>query len=172
MWKVNIEAEEVLTIKGVSGILTCVVAYVPLQFIYPQDSEENSIGSPFRYISEHQNVAVFLVLFVLITGMYNYFITRVIQVTDSLSACTLDSGRMITYWAISFAFVRKVPATMEVIGAILLVAGICIYNEIVVIKCWGFERAAKKNLKENDIYKEIRKRSRQWQTRLESLMIE
>ena len=79
---------------------------------------------------------------------------------------------MITYWAISFAFISRAPATLEIIGAILLTAGICIYNEIFIIRWWGFEKAAKKNLKENDIYKEIRQRSREWQTRLESLVIE
>ena len=172
MWKVKVEAEEVLAIKGISGIIICVVAYVPLQFIYPQDSEESSLWNPFRYLGEHASLAPFLVIFAFIACMYNYFITKIIQVTDSLSACTLDSGRMITYWAISFAFISRAPATLEIIGAILLTAGICIYNEIFIIRWWGFEKAAKKNLKENDIYKEIRQRSREWQTRLESLVIE
>lgn len=172
MWNLKTEAAEVITIKGISGILMITICYVPLQFIYTQDSKQNSLGDPFNYLNAHAELIPFLILFMLGTCIFNFFLAKTIQVTDSLSVCTLDSGRTITYWAISFAFVSTRPDPLEIAGAFLLALGLCIYNEILIIPCWGLEKSAQRNLKENQVYKEIRQKSRVWQTRLDSLMLE
>ncbi|OMJ87853.1 hypothetical protein SteCoe_10336 [Stentor coeruleus] len=170
MWNIEIEPEEVVGIKGLTGIIICLVSYVPLHYLLDPNDPKNSLEAPFKDIDRRSEIAYFLVMFTISISIFNFFMVKTIKINDSLSFCTLDSGRMIIVWALSLAiFTTAGFNPFEPLAAFILAVGLLIYNEVLVIPLFGFDRSVKKNIKDNQTYKDLRFRSRSWQLMLDTL---
>ena len=171
MWNIDIKPAEVVSIKSITGILCCIISYLPLLLIYGDRANRSTIADPIAYVSNHLIIIPWLIGFVGLTGIINFLFVKTLKVTDSLAYCTIDAGRMITFWAFSFAIIPKSANPFEVSGACLLAVGLLLYNEILIIPFFGFDKAVKKNLKENQYYKQLKEDNRAWQTGLDILML-
>ena len=73
MNNIEITAEEVISIKGITGIFLCLISYVPLHFIYSTDTKDNTLSEPFIFIKDNLQLIPFLILFMLISCFFNLF---------------------------------------------------------------------------------------------------
>lgn len=170
MWNIEIEPEEVVGIKGLTGIVICLISYAPLHYFLDPNDPKNSLEAPFRNIDERREIAFYLVMFTISISIFNFFMVKTIKINDSLSFCTLDSGRMIIVWALSLAlFTTAGFNPFEPLAAFILALGLLIYNEVLVIPLFGLEKSVKKSIKDNQTYKDIRFQSRSWQLMLDTL---
>ena len=60
--------------------------------------------TPFNKMGEDSEVCILVVFLLFIVGLLNFFQIKTIKVADSLSLCTIDSGRVILVWILAIAF--------------------------------------------------------------------
>lgn len=167
------QAETVLAVKGGSGLVISVVSYVPLHYIFISDSEHSDLISAFVFLHNHSYAAGYLVLAFICLTFFNYFLVKTLKLTDCLAICTVDCGRMIFVWIFSYAIFPDEPFyPLEIVAALFLAFGLLVYNEVLILPFWGFDKSAYKTLRENDTFKEMRFNSRTWQMSLDSLIKE
>lgn len=167
------QAETVLAVKGSSGLVISIVSYVPLHYIFASESQHSDLIYAFVFLHDHSYVAGYLVLAFVFMAFFNYFLVKTLKLTDCLAICTVDCGRMIFVWIFSYAIFPNEPFyPLEVVAALFLAFGLLVYNEVLILPFWGFDKSAYKTLRENDTFKEMRFNSRTWQMSLDSLIKE
>ena len=166
------EVETVLIIKGSSGVIISLLSYVPMHYIFQSSSSHSDLLSAFIYIHNNKSLVVFVLMLVIVIGIFNSFFIQTLKITDSLAICTIDCGRMILTWVFSYAiFPDEKFYILEIFSAVFMGSGLLIYNEVLILPFWGFDKSAYKILRENQTFKEIRNNSRTWQTQLDSLVL-
>jgi hypothetical protein len=171
MGLIEITPQTVITIQGISGLLICSILYAPLKYLF------NFIGynitdmqTPFIKFKENDEVCILICFLLVVIGLLNIFQVKTIKVADSLSLCTIDSGRVILVWIMSIAFSFESALPVELIGGGSLVFGIIIYNEVIVLPCCGMKKSVRVSMKESQIYRELKIKDRLWQNNFDSIL--
>lgn len=165
------EVEVVLAIKGSTGVVVSLLSYVPLHYIIIFNPRNSDIAEAFVFINNHKSNVGYVFLYIISTGVFNYFLIKTLKITDCLAICTVDCGRMILVWVFSYAIFPDEPFyPLEVVAALILILGLIIYNEVLILPFLGFDKSAYKTLKENSTFKDMRHDSRTWQMTLDSLI--
>ena len=83
---------------------------------------------------------IFLIfLFMLSIGSFNVSGITTTKYASAAQRSTIDTSRTFLIWIMSLLLGLETFLPWEIPGFILLVAGTLIYNEIVIIKYWGFD---------------------------------
>jgi drug/metabolite transporter (DMT)-like permease len=171
MNQIPITPQEAVLIQGVSGLIFCTIVYAPLHYLFRNfKSNITDISEPSIKLTNSTEILLLILFFLVVVGFLNFFQVKTIKISDSLSLCTIDSGRVILVWILSIAFSFETALPVEIIGGGCLIFGILIYNEVVVIPCCGLKKSAKASMKENEIYRELKIKDRQWQMNLDSIL--
>lgn len=171
MNKIAIRPQEVVVIQGITGLLVCSILYAPMHYLFryiQQDIAE--ISDPIIKMSESIEICMLIITFLFFIGLLNFFQVTTIKIADSLALCTIDSGRVILVWTFAIAFSFESALPLEIVGGGSLILGILIYNEVLVIPCCGLRKSAKASMKENEVYRELKIKDREWQTKLDSIL--
>ena len=168
---IKINPQSVVAIQGISGLLICSIFYAPLKYLF------NFIGynstdmqTPLVKFKESGEVCILICFLLVVIGFLNIFQVKTIKVADSLSLCTIDSGRVILVWIMSIAFSFETALPIEIIGGGSLVFGIVIYNEVIVLPCYGMRKSVRVSMKESQIYRELKIKDRLWQNKFDSIL--
>ena len=171
MNKIAIRPQEVVVIQGITGLLVCSVLYAPMHYLFRYiQSDIAEISDPVIKMSESIEICLLIVAFLIFIGLLNLFQVSTIKVADSLALCTIDSGRVILVWILAIAFSFENALPLEIVGGGSLIFGILIYNEVLIIPCCGLRKSAKVSMKENEVYRELKIKDREWQTKLDSIL--
>jgi multidrug transporter EmrE-like cation transporter len=87
-----------------------------------------------------------LVLSILICfsiASFNAFGVAVTKNASSAQRSTIDTSRTVLVWVVQLASGKEDFDWLQLIGFILLVCGTLVYNEIVVIRFYGFDQNTK-----------------------------
>jgi len=145
--KHNVPALQAVGWEGMFGFLTLSFLLIPMYFI-PAPSP---FGHAPRFVVEDSldafvqlgNNGLLVVAFTGTIISIAFFNFAGISVTKELSATTrmvLDSVRTLIIWAVSLSFQWQKFNYLQVIGFVILITGMCLYNNIVIVpnlERWG-----------------------------------
>ena len=117
------------------------------------DDRENveDIGQAFSEMKSNGLIMFYTFAIFFCVAAFNTFGTTVTKYSSSLLRIVFDVGRILVVWftfCMLYIFDSNVGEKflwMEVIGFIILVFSILVFNEIVVIPWWGFNKNLSKN---------------------------
>lgn len=94
---------------------------------------------------------VFLVILTIICiAAFNSFGISTTKYASAAQRSTIDTSRTLTTWILSVLLGLETFIAWEIPGFVLLAFGTLLYNEIIVLKFWGFDQYTKKALKEKE----------------------
>ncbi|XP_043599136.1 solute carrier family 35 member F6 [Bombus pyrosoma] len=135
----NIPALQAVGWEGIFGFITICIIMIPLNFIHvPPPFADNSQGTleatkdAFIQIG---NSGYLLMAIVGISFSIAFFNFAGISITKEIGATTrmiLDSVRTIIIWAFSLAFRWQAFHYLQLIGFIVLLIGMCCYNNVII----------------------------------------
>ena len=70
------------------------------------------------------------IVFIITIGLYGYFGVTITKYYSSLTRSTIDISKLILIWVISMCIGWESFSWVELIGCVLVVLGIVVYNEI------------------------------------------
>jgi hypothetical protein len=129
---------------------------------------------PIKYLAEKDLMLFFMVLLVIDLSFYNYCVCRMLKITESLAFCTIDSARVIIVSLIvilALGLKRKFYF-LQIIGSCFIFLGLIIYNELLILPFFGFDKSAKLSIEENKNIRKLREKHNQWITSLDRLLFE
>ena len=159
MMKLNTAPSEVCFVKGFYGIILCIILYFPLGFLFEAFFQESNYEKPFTIFTESYDQPLYFVILVILFCLFNLFLIITIKFTESLTASTIDSSRIIITWIIVISINIDLFDKIEVIGGCLIVLGSFIYNEFLVIPWCGFKESAQESMENNRFYIEEKNKS-------------
>ena len=132
--------------EGIWGMLLFVILLPVFQFI-PCDLEFCSNGQiedtwfALRQLGNNYITLILLILSVIFIAGYNGFGITITKHMSATSRTTLKQTKIVLVWAFFLAYPGKGSESfkaLQLVGFIILVLGIMLYNEIIVIPFWGF----------------------------------
>ena len=157
MKRLDTSASEANTLKGLAGICICIVLYFPLGFLLQLVFPGSDFIGPFQLSIQELN-PLFNVCLVISFCFSNYCEMRMLKLSESLSVCTVNAGRVIIVWVFHVIFYFGAIDLLEVVGAILVIGGLAIYNEIIVIPCFGLKKSVSDSIKHNGAYSDMKRK--------------
>ena len=113
---------------------------------------ENAIFA-FKQIWESSNIKIYLSMYVLSIAFFNFSGLTISKYSSATSRTIVDTLRTVVVWTF-FLVMPFVPedtketfSWLQLLGFIILILGGLIYNEILVIKFWGFADNTKAAIK-------------------------
>lgn len=70
-------------------------------------------------------------------GLYNWSSLATTKYASALARLTIESMRTVLVWAISIFIGWEEFRYLQLIGFLISILGVAIYNEILILKCWG-----------------------------------
>ena len=86
-------------------------------------------------------------------GCFNTFGITVTKFGSAPQRSTIDTARTVSIWLCSCLLGLETFQWRTIFGFVMLVAGTLIYNEIVVIPIWDFDKYTKDSLKTRSLQK-------------------
>ena len=173
IWKNNASPIEINSLRGLTGLAICCLAYYPLIFIFGESSHIGNLETPFNEIFRDEVLCPIIICFIVDICVYNLAIIYYIKITEALSFNGVDSGRIIIV-SIIFSFISKKDdkesIVIQVVAGVCVFVGLMIYNEVLVIPFFGLEKSAKLSINENKILKQRRAENRTWIHKLDELV--
>lgn len=160
-WKFDATAAEISSIKGFSGLILCGIIYLSKYFLH-LDHDLLSISKPFQIVYSDKTLAVLTTVLIFVLAAYNFLFYFLIKITESLAACTVDSGRIIVV-SIFYAFSYNLKwLPLEIAGTACIYIGLSIYNELLILPCCGLKKSAKESININKLIRKKRAEARMW----------
>jgi hypothetical protein len=172
-WKNDASSFEVNSIKGVSGLVVCGIAYYPLSLICENNHETYSLIEPINKIFSGKTGPVILIILIFVLCFYNISLVQYVKMTEALSFKCIDSGRIITVSVIlSVLNFKNLQGSIAVqaVSVVFVFTGLIIYNEILILPFCGLNKSAKLSISENKILKQKRAEQRTWFHKLDELV--
>ena len=128
---------------------------------------ENAIFA-FKQIGESTQIKIFLSMYVLSIAFFNFSGLTISKYASATSRTIVDTLRTILVWTffLTMPFVpeetKETFSWLQLLGFLILILGGLIYNEILVLKFWGFgdntKAAIKKRKEEEELEEDIEKK--------------
>ena len=140
-------------VKGITGLVLTGVLYYPISLFM------NSLIENPEKLDDSKYFPLICVCLILDLFIYNYTLLLSIKSFEALTICFINSGRVVIVFIISTINDPQVDYLL-VVGGFFIVLGSLVFNEIICIRCWGFEKDAKKAIKQSKInIEEMRKKN-------------
>jgi drug/metabolite transporter (DMT)-like permease len=109
-------------------------------------------NSSFAFNQMGQNGWIIFLIFLTIISIaaFNSFGIATTKYASAAQRSTIDTSRTLTTWILSVLLGLETFIALEIPGFILLAFGTLLYNEIIVLKFWGFDQYTKTALKERE----------------------
>lgn len=160
-WKLDASIAEILTIKGISGLILCGVIY-PSNYFLHLDSDLLSISKPFQIVYSDKTLAALTTVLIFVFAGYNFFLLLLVKITESIATCAVDSGRILVV-SIFFAFSYSIDwLPLELAATACIYTGLSIYNELLILPCCGLKKSAKESINVNKLIRKKRAEARMW----------
>ena len=142
--KYNVPALKAVGWEGTFGFLTLSTLLIPFYFIpvgdfFGKDSNPRhvleDVWDGLYQLAHNSNLAGAFSLTVISIAFFNF---AGISVTKEMSATTrmvLDSVRTLVIWGVSLAVQWQEFHWLQLVGFIILVIGMCIYNDLLIVPC-------------------------------------
>ena len=139
-------------IKGITGLVLCMIFYEPINLLLMK-----IIKTPKNlYNSEY--FAIFSIALTIDHCFYNYTMLLSVKSFGVLTICFTDTGILVLNSVYSAINNANRIYYCEIIGILFIMIGTLIFNEIIRIKCCGFEKDAEKAMKTTQLYLEEKQR--------------
>lgn len=144
--------------EGIWGVLLFAILLPILQFI-PCDLEFCSNGHvedtwfALRQIYNNSFTLIMLICSVIFIAGYNGFGITITKHMSATSRTTLKQTKIVLVWIFFLIYPKEGHESfkyLQLIGFIVLVTGIVLYNEILVIPFFGFDKSTVKALEEKE----------------------
>lgn len=143
--------------EGLFGFVTLCILLVPMYYIKVGNSIFNNPGGrledaldAFTQISNNWRVALALTGTIVSIAFFNF---AGLSVTKEMSATTrmvLDSVRTFTVWIFSLIVRWQTFHWLQLLGFIILLCGMCLYNDVILRPMWNKIRNIYTNNKETE----------------------
>lgn len=171
LWKNDATSAEVNTIKGITGLLTCFILY-PLIFINALPRYYFELETPFTKLFS-QTLGILTIFLIIDLAIYNFIYYYYLKLSDSLAVYSADSGRIVIV-GIILAFINKKNndklIAVQIIGGVFIFMGLFVYNEILIVPLFGFDKSARESLDTHKFMKQERAKNRAWIHKLDELV--
>ena len=109
-------------------------------------------NSAFAFSQMGENGWIIFLIFLTIISIaaFNSFGIATTKYASAAQRSTIDTSRTLTTWILSVLLGLESFVALEIPGFILLAFGTLLYNEIIVLKFWGFDQYTKTALKERE----------------------
>ncbi|CAI2369633.1 unnamed protein product [Moneuplotes crassus] len=143
--------------EGILGTIFYIFLLIILQFIpcnagMCSNGVVEDTGMAFNHLSRSAELVIYLILLIILDGGMNGLGLLVTKHASAANRVTLTQVRTIIIWLffmiVPLIFnlrVRESFHYLELIGFIVIIAGVILYNEIVTIPYLGLDRNCKKN---------------------------
>ncbi|CAF2807495.1 unnamed protein product [Rotaria sp. Silwood2] len=134
--KYNIPPLQAVGWEGIFGFITLGVLLIPFHFIYMKQSNSGpdhrleDIPSAFCQMADNYKIIIATVGNILSIAFFNFAGISVTKELSSTTRMVLDSGRTLLIWAISLALKWQKFYPLQIVGFLLLVVGMGIYNGV------------------------------------------
>ena len=173
IWKNNASPTEINSLRGLTGLAICCLAYYPLIFMFGESSHIGNLETPYNDIFRDEVLCPIIICLIFDVCFYNLIIIYYIKITEALSFNGIDSGRILIVSMI-FSFISRkddeVSIAIQAIAGVCVFIGLIIYNEVLVIPFFGLDKSAKLSINENKILKQRRAENRTWIHKLDELV--
>lgn len=140
--RMDIPPLEMVGYEGVFGLAILSVLLIPLNFIPTIPALENSNAggtledTPDAFSQIGNNALLFMPIIGLMLSIafYNYAGISLTKEINATTRMVLDSIRMIVVWVFALSVGWQTFHWMQIVGFIFLMAGMCVYNNIIVGK--------------------------------------
>lgn len=139
-------------IKGLTGIFLSVCLFFPFGMIFKQYFERFGFDKPFVEMGKNP---IFLGIFLGIIGsscFFSYFVSKTLQFMEAMTVCIVQSGWIFVVWVIDLSFKKHDINYIEIVGGVLIILGLFIYNGVLVLPCFGMKKSAAEFMKQNKVY--------------------
>ena len=154
MNKLDSTPGEVNFFKGIFGLIMCLILYFPIGILLELFFQSSNYKDPFESLINTVNMQFFVITYTIAFCLSNFFVVANLKFTESLTVCTINSGRLVLVWIVTICININSFDPIEITGGLLIVFGILIYNEFIVIPWFGFKKSAQKSMEDNRFYKE------------------
>ena len=146
MMKINTDPMLAIGTEGICG-LGLYLILLPILYVIPCNLDICVNGrvedTPFAFeqISSN-NLLLFAWIGTIFTAAsYNWCGISTTRYVGSLTRCVISTARNVLVWLISILLGWEVFLWPQLIGFVLLAFGTLLYNEIIILPCWGFKEA-------------------------------
>jgi len=119
---------------------------MPQKAVFPYHKVEDSIVG-FIQISHSSGILIFVILYIITLGAFNFASQAVTKYVSSLSRITMNLARTALTWLISCLLRWETFNFYQLIGFIILTGGVIVYNEIYVPSICNLNYNTKENIK-------------------------
>ena len=148
MKRLDTSPSEVNTLKGLAGICMCLVLYFPIGLLLQIAFPESNYAQPLVENGKGMGPLI-IVCQVVCFCLFNYFMISILKLSDTLSVCTINTGRVVVAWAVHVLVRFELIEILEVVGAFFVIIGLVVYNEVLVIPWLGMRESVKQSIKQN-----------------------
>ena len=113
--------------------------------MFPYGYLENP-GRAMEQIFNSPLLLFYVLLMLLSIACFNYFGVSVTRTASSAARATIDSCRTICVWSVSMLLGWEHFIWLQLVGFVFLTVGMLMFNEVLVIKFWGYEKGTKEYL--------------------------
>ena len=144
--------------EGLWGVLITAILLIIFQFIKwsseaicPHGTLEDTSGA-LREWSQNSGLWITTILFIISIASYNIIGVTITKYVSAASRTTLDSARTAVIWG--FFVISPGPGHekfvwLELIGFLMLLFGTFVFNEVIILPCFGFNKYTKDALEAN-----------------------
>jgi hypothetical protein len=152
MNRLNHSVDTSLGIRGVCGLVICSLVYGLFSIIKTSNST-NQASTEFCYISFNlsKDAVILSICQVFTLFIFNYSAYKTLEFADSLSMLCINSSRIAIVWTVELILDSgfKNAAYMEFAGGCCILAGMIVYNELIILRFCGFKESANESIKEH-----------------------
>ncbi|OMJ90491.1 hypothetical protein SteCoe_7078 [Stentor coeruleus] len=174
IWKQNADPAEINIIKGVSGMALCGICYYPIYEVTKKYTNNSSFIAPTEHLLKYHLMLFYMVLLVIDWSFFNYCMNRMLKITESLAFCTVNSARVVIVSLIVILALGQIREFyyLQIIGSCFISLGLIIYNELLILPFFGFDKSARLSIEENKNIRKLREKHNRWITSLDRLLFE
>lgn len=152
IYRLDSRPSEVNLIKGLVGILLCLITYFPVSLLMASIFNGVDETKPFSAF-EYYDIAMFSVALVVCLAFLNYLIVATLKYTEALTVSSIDIARIGIFWGFYIIIDFKSFFFFGLIGGVLIIAGTMVYNEVIVIPWFGLKESANESIEQNYLYR-------------------
>jgi hypothetical protein len=134
--RLNHSVEVSLGLRGIAGLIICGICI--FSFSFP-DLETILQGLEFK-------TALNWVLFSFLFSCYQFSNLKTLQLADALTVCSFNLGSVgIPFYFYLVAFAAYYAHAYLIISGVIFLFGVLIYNEILVVPCFGLKESVRRS---------------------------
>ena len=99
---------------------------------------------------------IFCLLFIIDLAFFNFFLTKMLRISDPINVCTINSSRVIIIWLVQFGIDFNLNMLIDVAGGLFITVGSLIYSAVIVLPMKKMEKSANEKMRQNSIFQSFK----------------